>query len=393
MSKRTLPGGVDRHSYTKTHHRGLSYRLQANGSRRYYGYLSGRGRVPLQATAEREAVAEYGNLRGKVGRGERVIVPSKLKIADVGSEHLADAQTRLRSTWAKDYKRIFERVIESAWGHRAVSSITPQDVLRLDRELRSRGLSEATVANYMKPARGMFDYAVLQGYIAINPFAQVPRGRLSSCNQTREHREWTTKEVLALIAAAYALDARPEARAEYGLAIEMKLRTGSRLGELLGARYGEIDFEHGIWRITAQWTKDGILAEPKTKKSVRRVPLAPQLVKKIAARKLRLGAGDADFVFASRKGGFPISQTNFRRRGWNPAIEGAKLTDGPKVTPHDARHAFASEMAERGLASIDVAEVLGHTSVGITERIYTHAFNRDEREERVRQAISDAMSG
>jgi integrase len=50
-------------------------------------------------------------------------------------------------------------------------------------------------------------------------------------------------------------------------------------------------------------------------------------------------------------------------------------------------------MAERGLSSNDVAEVLGHTSAGITERIYTHAFNRDEREERVRKAIADAMSG
>jgi len=67
--------------------------------------------------------------------------------------------------------------------------------------------------------------------------------------------------------------------------------------------------------------------------------------------------------------------TNFRRRGWEPAIEAAELTDGPKVTPHDARHAFASEMADLGLDAADVAEVLGHTTAGITERIYTHAFS------------------
>ena len=42
------------------------------------------------------------------------------------------------------------------------------------------------------------------------------------------------------------------------------------------------------------------------------------------------------------KGGKPISHSNFRRRGWNRAVEetGLKLQRGVKVTPHDARHAF-----------------------------------------------------
>src|SRR5512132_3106625 len=125
-------------------------------------------------------------------------------------------------------------------------------VISLDKKLRRRGLSEATVANYLKPARGMFEFAVLQGYIPVSPFALVPRGRLSSCNKTREHREWTTAEVLRFIATRYELDKRPDARAEYGLSVEMKVRTGARLGELLGARYGDIDFEHGIWHIRTQ---------------------------------------------------------------------------------------------------------------------------------------------
>lgn len=66
------------------------------------------------------------------------------------------------------------------------------------------------------------------------------------------------------------------------------------------------------------------------------------------------------------------------------------MTDGPKVIPHDARHAFASMMAEFGLTSADVAEVMGHTTAGVTERIYTHAFNRDAREQRIRQAQAAA---
>ena len=85
-----------------------------------------------------------------------------------------------------------------------------------------------------------------------------------------------------------------------------------------------------------------------------------------------------------------MAHTHFRRRGWNVAVANAGLADGPKLTPHDARHAFASQMADLGLTSGDVAEVLGHTSAGITERLYTHSFNREAREERVRQAMAQA---
>jgi integrase len=44
-------------------------------------------------------------------------------------------------------------------------------------------------------------------------------------------------------------------------------------------------------------------------------------------------------------------------------------------------------VADLGLDSSDVAEVLGHTSSAITERIYIHAFNREAREQRIREAM------
>lgn len=71
-------------------------------------------------------------------------------------------------------------------------------------------------------------------------------------------------------------------------------------------------------------------------------------------------------------------------------MEDAGFADGPKVTPHDARHAFAPQMASLGLEADDVAEVLAHTSASITEKIYTHAFDRAKREARIREAMAQA---
>ncbi len=73
-------------------------------------------------------------------------------------------------------------------------------------------------------------------------------------------------------------------------------------------------------------------------------------------------------------------------------MKNAGLTDGPKVTPHDARHALASELAEQGLSSSDVAEVLGHSSARITESTYIHAFNKHKREARIREAMARAQN-
>jgi integrase len=136
--------------------------------------------------------------------------------------------------------------------------------------------------------------------------------------------------------------------------------------EVLGMRYGDLDLSEGVWRVSGQWAREGQYDESlKTKASLRRVPLSPSMVKALAARKLAKGAGDDSFVFASSAKGSPPSHNNFRRRGWNKAVANAKLTDGPKLTPHDARHAFASQMGDLGLSSSDVAEVLGHSTARV----------------------------
>ena len=138
------------------------------------------------------------------------------------------------------------------------------------------------------------------------------------------------------------------------------------------------------------WTKDSTLGPVKTAAGNRRVPLAPGLLKVLAARSLDLAADPETFVFASKKVENPPTQSNFRRRAWVPAVKITGLTDGPKVTPHDSRHAFASQLADLSLTSSDLAPILGHTTAEITEAIYVHAFNR---EARVREAMDTASRG
>ena len=231
--------------------------------------------------------------------------------------------------------------------------------------------------------------------VSHNPAEEISDDYRISCNATRKHHEWTSADVDRLIEVAHERDSRPEARQDYGLAIEVKIRLGLRLGELLGLQYRDFVLEavdgqkHHVVTVRRQWSQDSQVKErTKGKAGSRRVPLTLPLFAKIAERKLRLGAGDADFVFAPEPGARPLLQGNFRKRGWNPAIEEAGLSsDGIRITPHDARHAFVSQVASLGLTPSDVAEVVGHTSAKVTEQVYLHVFNRAAREAKVRRAM------
>jgi integrase len=158
-------------------------------------------------------------------------------------------------------------------------------------------------------------------------------------------------------------------------------------------QWRDIDFDGALLVVRRQWTRTGEYSEPKTAKGIRRIPLAPALVKRLAAHKLASRySGDEDPVFASAKGK-PLSHRNVAQRGFQPAAIEAGLVsaDQPRLTFHDLRHAFASIMIERGVSSTVLANLMGHTTSSTTERIYIHLFNRQRSDERVRAAMEEAM--
>jgi integrase len=227
-----------------TRHRGLSFRLNRRLERSYF--VHDRGKFVPAGKTETEALAKQAEIRGRRAKGERVIVASRVHLSAVAEEWYADARRRLRESTAKDYRSYLERVLLPRFGQRGIGSIAPQDIVDLVRDLEAKGKSPSTIANTLKPLAGTLNYAVFKGLIAVTPMAQVPRGYKPSCNATREHREWMTAEVDRMIAEARKLDARSEARQSYGLAIEILLRCGLRLGECLGLRFGDVNFAEGV---------------------------------------------------------------------------------------------------------------------------------------------------
>src|SRR5213594_1006287 len=73
---------------------------------------------------------------------------------------------------------------------------------------------------------------------------------------------------------------------------------------------------------------------------------------------------DSDWVFAHRKG----KRIRFMQNGFQAACTRAKIKS---FRVHDLRHTFASWLVQGGVPLLEVAKLLGHSTIEMTER-YAH---------------------
>jgi len=162
----------------------------------------------------------------------------------------------------------------------------------------------------------------------------------------------------------------------------LAITTGMRQGELHALRWRDVDLAGGALRVTSsiQYVKGkGLhMSSPKTQRSRRQVMLSKTAVEALARRREaqhreRARQGDkwqdGDFIFTSRNGQ-PIYATNVVNRWFPKLLRSAGL---PRIRFHDLRHTAATLLLGQGVHPKIVSEMLGHTSIGITLDLYSHA--------------------
>jgi integrase len=134
-----------------------------------------------------------------------------------------------------------------------------------------------------------------------------------------------------------------------------------------------------LHRDNGQW----VLADPKTSKSRRTIPLTASCVvalRKHRQRQLeeRVGAGGKypafGLVFTTRTG-WPMYAWHVLEALY-AAEERLRL---PRVGLHGLRHSAASLMVAAGVPIEKVAKVLGHSSIRVTNDLYLHLGTDDLR--------------
>lgn len=114
------------------------------------------------------------------------------------------------------------------------------------------------------------------------------------------------------------------------------------------------------------------VGDPKSKKSRRRVSLAPSTV--LAVRPLvEAATKDEGPVFRMKDGGEFTAQAFFNK-AWKPARNGAGFGKGTAkhVTVHSLRHLHAAIMLHAGMSIYELSARLGHGNIAITVDTYSH---------------------
>lgn len=133
------------------------------------------------------------------------------------------------------------------------------------------------------------------------------------------------------------------------------LRTGMRRGELLGLKVRDVDF--GRSQLALWQTKNN---------TPRHIPLIPDAAETL--ERCCAGKEPLDYVFSYRTGLRKGRPLNHFDGTWAKAMKACNLVD---FRFHDLRHTFASDLVMSGAAMTAVSELLGHSTLAMTQR-YTH---------------------
>jgi integrase len=255
----------------------------------------------------------------------------------------------------KDYAGVVYGYLDAEFGDRPIRSITDEQVSAYAERLLAEGkLSNRTITRHLVTLHAIFKRAKVEPNPAAADRVQRPRVVYSG-----EYRAYEPEQVQLLAAHA-------ENRQDAAL-YRVAAFTGLRQGELLGLRWGDVDFVTGLLHVRRNYT-DRREKVPKGKK-VRSVPMAPAVTDELArlkeARAAEL-AGDDGLVFCTSVGGH-LDSWALRRRFYR-AIERAGL---PRLRFHDLRHTFGTQVV-RELDPYTLQSLMGHQHYSTTQRYLWH---------------------
>jgi integrase len=261
---------------------------------------------------------------------------------------------------ADEDARIVRKELLPAWQYRKANAITRRDV----RDLVTT-IAEGTGRPRPAPIQAnrtlvlvstIFNWALREGegQVEANP-AHLMR-RLGA---EHERERVLSEAELRLVWAALGRETVDHC-AFYRLAILTAQRTGGKRdgrGELLRAKWTEIDDDSHWWTIPGSRTKNG---------RSNRVYLTPLALEQLATMRAYHVEHtiESEYVFATtRTKGEPAADSGL-------AIERVRERSGVIFRPHDLRRTVATMLAAHGEPRAIVGKLLNHTETGVTAKVY-----------------------
>jgi integrase len=333
-----------------------------------------RHQVNRSFATEREARDFHAETLGAAQAGTYVHA-SKRTVEQACVEWLASRHSLKPSTKA-GYTSALQPV-RDRYGTTRLQQLTKSDFDNLVSELRNgkvegrrRAFKARTVNKMLRVTEQVLKSEQEQGRVVRNVAALVERVRV---DDAAKYRTLTEAEMLRV------LDHDCRERHLWTLALY-----GLRRGEVAGLRWANVDLKAGTVTIAEARVYGGpdvgvVVETPKSKKSVRTLPMPADVVRALKAarkqqraEKILLGpAYQGGEYVACDEAGRPYDPA-WISDAWDRMLRDLKID---RVRLHDARHTCGTLMHLRGVPGAAISEWLGHASVAFTMSVYVHSQN------------------
>ena len=311
------------------------------------------------------------------------------------------ARTKVKQTTFENYSTYIYKQIIPKIGHIPLKDLKAMHIQNLYNELlkngrlivrsgkqSQKGLSPRTVHLVHIVLHMAIEYAVKNDMISKNPvnFVTLP-DRIKP-----EIKIFDEKNITNFIKAAK--------EEHFEVAFLLAICAGLRMGEILGLRWQDVDFDNKCLHIRQQLTvtkENGLtFSTPKTRSAIRKINIFNELIEPLKKHKRkqkeqRLSTNiwhNNDLVVCTGIG-TPMYPNNLRRNYARMLKENYL----PQIRFHDLRHTFASYWASKETSVTTLRTVLGHSNAAFTLNTYTHTTDDMVKAdaEKVNRALAQAL--
>ncbi|EJS59957.1 site-specific integrase [Bacillus cereus] len=294
------------------------------------------------------------------------IEPSKITLKDYLLEWLKVKEMEVDKSTYGGYECIVLKHLIPALGKNNLNKLNVIQIQQFYRNLTEK-LSNSRIILIHRILNTALNQAVAQNLIITNParFAAKPKKESTSI------QTWTEEEVKTFLLHSQ--------NSRYHTGYILAITTGMRLGEVLGLRWQDVDFDNHTVTINQTLGHDNkIKQSAKSNSSKRTLPIPIETINAlkehhlfIKKEKLRFGNAysDSNLIVCTMSGNFVYR--DYFRKCYYKIIQKANV---PKIKFHDLRHTHATLLLKQGVNPKIVSERLGHSNISMTLSIYSHVL-------------------
>lgn len=335
-----------------------------------------RRRLTRSASTKKEAEDVYYQLTQKYNRGQALSIRN-LSFDTVTDLYLEECKLHSKPNYYQNQKYLIQKHMRECFKNSNLKKVTANDIREYQQRLINSGLSNKSVNNIMITLKRVFDKALEEHVISVNPCNAVKNLGLNK----KQMKFWTPdqfKEFISLI--------DEEDEFLFKTYYTTAYFTGMRCGELLALTWKEIDGfrrEINVYKSLAYINSEIVITEPKTKNSIRRISINTKLFdllkkwkekQKSLFTRLKLKHNDDVHVFQYRDQ--PPTKDIFSRRIRTICKRGSL----EPIRQHDLRHSHVALLIHQGEDYTTIKERLGHASIKTTIDVYGHLFPNKQKE-------------